>query len=188
MLWQRRLDEHPDARITGAPVPYGQRLYVPVSSLEELSAAAPGYECCKFRGSVAVLDITDGKLIWQTYTIDEKAQPYRKAKDGTQLYGPAGGAVWSAPTLDPKRNLIYVGTGNSYTDVPLPRTNSILALDMGTGAIRWVNQVLPRDNYIVGCDAPNTAGRGIARRRWAPTLISARLPSCAHCQTASRCC
>src|SRR6185503_13178355 len=88
LLWKSRLDEHPSARISGAPVFYKDKLYVPVSSLEELAAAAPGYECCKFRGSVAALDAHDGKVIWQTYTIDERAKPYRKTKDGTQLYGP----------------------------------------------------------------------------------------------------
>jgi polyvinyl alcohol dehydrogenase (cytochrome) len=159
-LWKKRLDAHPDARITGAPVLYGERLYVPVSSLEELSAAAPGYECCKFRGSVAALDARDGKVIWQTYTIEQQARPYRKSDSGTDLYGPAGGSVWSAPTLDPKRNLLYVGTGNSYTDVPTTHTDSILALDMSTGAIRWANQLHAGDNYVVGCESPDTAGKG----------------------------
>jgi polyvinyl alcohol dehydrogenase (cytochrome) len=159
-LWKSKLDLHPDARITGAPVVHEQRLYVPVASLEELSAPAPHYECCKFRGSVAALAAGDGHVIWQTYMIDEKARPYRKAPDGTQLYGPAGGSVWSAPTLDPKNNLLYVGTGNSYTDVPTERTDSILALEMSTGAIRWVNQLHPADNYIVGCDTASSAGQG----------------------------
>src|SRR5262249_50537235 len=151
-VWKKRLDEHPAARISGAPVFFGTRLYVPVSSLEELAAIAPGYECCKFRGSVAALEARDGTLVWQTYTIAEKAKPYRKAKDGTQLFGPAGGAVWSAPTIDKERKLLYVGTGNSYTDVPVPLTNSILALDMLSGKIAWSNQVLAEDNYIVGCE------------------------------------
>lgn len=31
-LWELRLDRHPDARITGAPVFYHERVYVPVSS------------------------------------------------------------------------------------------------------------------------------------------------------------
>jgi polyvinyl alcohol dehydrogenase (cytochrome) len=159
-LWKMRLDRHPDARITGAPVSYGQRLYVPLSSLEELSAAAPGYECCKFRGGVAALDARTGKLLWQTFTIGQEPAPYKKAENGTQLYGPAGGSVWSAPTLDPKRHLLYVGTGNSYTDVPTARTDSILALDMSTGAVRWANQLHAKDNYVVGCDSPDTAGKG----------------------------
>jgi polyvinyl alcohol dehydrogenase (cytochrome) len=159
-IWKTRLDQHPDARITGSPVMHGERLYVPVSSLEELSAAAPGYECCTFRGSVAALSARDGKVIWQTYTIGRKARPYRKTENGTNLYGPAGGSVWSAPTLDPKRNLLYVGTGNSYTDVPTKRTDSILAFDMRTGAIRWTNQLHPGDNYVVGCESPDMAGKG----------------------------
>ncbi len=160
LIWKRRLDRHPDARITGAPVFYDGRLYVPVSSLEELSAPAAGYECCTFRGSVASLDARDGKVVWQTYTIDQVPKPYRRNENGTQLHGPAGGSVWSAPTLDPSRNLLYVGTGNSYTDVPTEHTDSILALDMSTGAIRWVNQLRPKDNYIVGCDSPESAGKG----------------------------
>jgi polyvinyl alcohol dehydrogenase (cytochrome) len=152
LVWKTRLDEHPAARITGSPVFSGTRLYVPVSSLEEVSATAPGYECCKFRGSVAALDAKNGRLIWQTYTIDAKAAPYRKAKDGTQLYGPAGGAVWTAPTVDPRRKLLYVGAGNSYTDVPAPRTDSILALRQGDGHIAWVYQFTANDNYVVGCE------------------------------------
>jgi polyvinyl alcohol dehydrogenase (cytochrome) len=160
LIWKKKLDAHPDARITGAPVFYDQRLYVPVSSLEELSGGAPSYECCKFRGSVAALDARDGKVLWQTYTIDQPAQPYRKTANGTQLYGPAGGSVWSAPTLDPKHNVLYVGTGNSYTDVPTAHTDSILALEMSSGAIRWVNQLRTKDNYVVGCESPASAGKG----------------------------
>jgi polyvinyl alcohol dehydrogenase (cytochrome) len=160
LLWKRKLDQHPDARITGAPVFHEQRLYVPVSSLEELSAPAQGYECCKFRGSVAALDARDGTVLWQTYTIDRKPAPYRKTANGTQLYGPAGGSVWSAPTLDPKRNQLYVGTGNSYTDVPTAHTDSVMALDLHTGAIRWANQLRANDNYIVGCETPDRAGQG----------------------------
>ena len=152
LLWKQRLDAHPSARISGAPVPYEGKLYVPVSSLEELAAVTPGYPCCTFRGSVAALQASDGKVLWQTYTIDKKAAPARKASDGTQLYGPAGVAVWSAPTLDPKRKALYVGTGNSYTDETAPHANSILAMSMETGRILWANQVRAQDNYIVGCD------------------------------------
>ena len=137
LLWKRQLDVHPAARITGAPVFYAQRLYVPVSSLEELSAPTPNYECCKFRGSVAALDLATGRVLWRTYTIAQAPHPYRKSASGTQLYGPAGGSVWSAPTLDPSHDLLYVGTGNSYTDIPTRHTDSILALRMSTGAVAW---------------------------------------------------
>ena len=104
--------------------------------------------------------VRNGKLLWQTFTIEQQPRPYKKTENGTQLYGPAGGSVWSAPTLDPKRHLLYVGTGNSYTEVPTSRTDAILALDMSTGAVRWANQLHAKDNYVVGCDSPDTAGKG----------------------------
>jgi polyvinyl alcohol dehydrogenase (cytochrome) len=159
VLWKWRLDTHASARISGAPVYHGGRLYVPVSSLEELAALAPGYECCSFRGSVAALDAADGSLLWQRYTIEDPPLAYQRVKDRARMRGPAGGAVWSAPTIDPARGLLYFGTGNSYTDIPAPRTNAVMALEMATGAVRWVNQVLPGDNYVVGCESPDPAQR-----------------------------
>ncbi len=153
-LWKIKLDNHPVAAITGSPVLYKDRLYVPVSSVEEAISRPDKYECCKFRGSVAALDAATGKLLWQSYTIPEAPQPYKKNSAGTQLYGPAGAAVWSAPTIDPKRGVLYVGTGNSYTDVNTGNSNAIIAFELATGKIRWVAQALPKDNYIMFCDKP----------------------------------
>ena len=68
-LWRLRADEHPAATITGTPTVFEGLVYVPVSSLEVVSARFDEYECCKFRGSVLALDVLTGKRIWQTYTI-----------------------------------------------------------------------------------------------------------------------
>ena len=149
-----KLDDQPVARITGSPVLHRDRLYVPVSSIEEVTGRSDKYECCKFRGSMAALDAFTGKLIWKTYSIPEEPKPYKKNSAGTQLYGPAGAAIWSAPTLDLKRGVLYAGTGNSYTDVPTGGPDAIIAFDLATGKIRWVNQVLPNDNFLVGCRQP----------------------------------
>jgi polyvinyl alcohol dehydrogenase (cytochrome) len=153
-LWKRKLDNHPVARITGSPVLHRNRLYVPVSSIEEAIARGDKYECCKFRGSMAALDAVTGQLIWQTYSVTEEPKPYRKNSAGTQLYGPAGAAIWSAPTLDLKRGLLYAGTGNSYTDAPTGGSDAIIAFELATGKIRWINQVLPNDNFIMNCRQP----------------------------------
>src|SRR3954452_24807337 len=51
LVWKTRIEEHPAAVITGAPVLAQGRLYVPVSSFEEVIGADPAYSCCKFRGS-----------------------------------------------------------------------------------------------------------------------------------------
>ncbi len=153
-LWKINLDKHPVARITGSPVLHGNRLYVPVSSVEEAISRPDKYECCKFRGSMAALDAYTGKLIWQTYAIPDEPKPFKKNSAGTQLYGPAGAAIWSAPTLDLKRGVLYAGTGNSYTDVAAGNSDSIIAFELATGKIRWVFQALPNDNFIMNCRQP----------------------------------
>ena len=113
-LWMVKVDEHPFARVTGSPTLYGSLLYVPISSLEETAASQPGYECCTFRGSVAALDTGTGATAWKTYTVPE-AKPIGKNAAGTTLLAPAGVGVWSSPTVDRKRDVIYVATGNTYS-------------------------------------------------------------------------
>jgi polyvinyl alcohol dehydrogenase (cytochrome) len=127
------------------------RLYVPISSAEEALAANDAYECCKFRGAVVAVDAVTGKILWKTYTTSTEPKPFKKNAKGTQMYGPAGGAIWSAPTIDSKRHLVYVATGDSYTDVLYDSADAIMALDMDTGAVRWVNQLTRGDDYIIGC-------------------------------------
>jgi glucose dehydrogenase len=78
-----------------------------------VTGASPKYECCKFRGAVTALDAATGKQIWKSYTIAEAPHPVRKNKQGTQLWGPSGAAVWSSPTIDPKRHAVYVTTGDA---------------------------------------------------------------------------
>jgi polyvinyl alcohol dehydrogenase (cytochrome) len=151
LLWKTKVDDQPVALMTGSPVLDGGRLLVPISSFEEVIAQLDKYECCKFRGAIAALDAVSGKLLWKTYTTPTVAQPSRRNAKGVQMYGPAGAAVWSAPTVDAKRGLIYVGTGDSYTDVGFDTDDAILALDAKSGAIRWSAQLAKDDNYIDGC-------------------------------------
>ena len=160
-LWTRKVDDHPAARATGAPTLHAGRLYVVTSGVsEETAAAMPDYECCKFRGSLTALDANTGTVIWKTYTVDE---PKRRgtSSSGKPLWGPAGSPIWSAPTIDTKRGLIYAATGNAYAD-PAPRTSdSIVAFALDTGKIRWINQIRP-DVWILGCDAQSTGGNANA--------------------------
>ncbi len=76
--------------------------------------------------------------------------------------GPAGGSVWNAPTIDHKRGVLYVGDGNDYTDVDAPLTDSVLALDLKDGKVRWSRQMLKQDHWSAGCTmggpCPENAG------------------------------
>ena len=154
LLWKTKVEDHLLSRITGSPVLYRNRLYVPVSSFEETAGRDSKYECCKFRGSIVALDAYTGKIVWKSFTVQDEPKPFKKNSTGTQMYGPAGGAVWSAPTIDLKRGVIYAATGNSYTDAPTGHSDAIMAFDLESGKLRWAMQVTPKDNFLVGCRQP----------------------------------
>jgi polyvinyl alcohol dehydrogenase (cytochrome) len=149
-LWTRKVDEHPLVRLTGSPALYQDRLYVPTSSYEE-GGKPPGYSCCTFRGSIVALDTRDGGVIWKSYTIAEEPRLLRAYADGTELRGPSGGAIWSAPTIDVKRGALYVGVGNTYSGRAQPTTDAVLAFDLKTGAMRWARQMAPSTPDVFGC-------------------------------------
>jgi polyvinyl alcohol dehydrogenase (cytochrome) len=152
-LWRSApLETNAVAGITGSPVISGGQVFVPLTSGEEGAARQPTYSCCSFQGSLAALDLATGKIQWQTKVITEPLHPTHKNSAGTMMQGPAGGAIWSAPTVDPKRGLVYVATGDSYTEVPTKGADAIVAMDVKTGKIRWSNQVTEADNFIVGCN------------------------------------
>jgi polyvinyl alcohol dehydrogenase (cytochrome) len=141
LLWKTQVDTHPSARIVGAPTLYNERLYVAVSSTEDAAAADPSYSCCTFRGSVAALDIGSGRTVWKSFTVLEEAQPTRKNSAGIQEFGPAGAAISSSPTVDGKRNVLYVATGSSATGIEQSLTDAVVAFDLQDGKLRWVKQL-----------------------------------------------
>lgn len=161
-LWKTKVDDHPLARMTGSPVLAGGRLLVPVSSLEEAAASQPAYGCCTFRGAVLALDPKTGKVLWKTRTITAPSKTYRRKGQDVDLYGPAGGSVWNAPTVDLKRGRLYVGVGNDYTDVDDLNTDGVMALDLKTGRKLWMRQLQAKDHWQAGCSygtvCPEDAG------------------------------
>jgi len=151
LLWKVKVDDYPLARVTGSPTLYEGVLYIPLSAREESQVADPTFVCCKFRGNVVALEAATGKRIWKTYAIEQEPQPTTKSRAGTQLWGPAGAGIWNSPTVDPKQNAIYVGTGNSYSFPSVKTTDAIMAMDMKTGKIRWVHQMTDVDIWNGGC-------------------------------------
>ena len=153
LLWKYKADDHGAARVTGSPAADNGVVYVPVSSWEETGALRPGYACCTFRGSVVALRIRDGKLLWKTYAIAQEPKQTGNT-DGRQIWGPAGAGIWSAPTIDRKRRVLYVTTGNNYSGPPVATSDAILALDLSSGRIAWSRQVTPNDVFS-GCGGEN---------------------------------
>ncbi|MBS0360672.1 MAG: PQQ-binding-like beta-propeller repeat protein [Proteobacteria bacterium] len=153
LIWKTRVDDQQEVQMTGSPVLHAGRLYIPVSSAEEAIATDDSHVCCKFRGAVVAVDAATGKVAWERF-MAAPAKPFKTNPKGQPLWGPAGAAIWGAPTIDAKRGALYVATGDSYTDAPLPMADSVVALDLKTGAVRWAQPFTTGDNYIIGCEGP----------------------------------
>jgi polyvinyl alcohol dehydrogenase (cytochrome) len=152
VIWTKKVEAHPQARITAAPTLFEGRLYVGVSSLEEAAAASPAYECCTFRGLVVAFDAASGHEEWRSYTIPHPAERTRKTDKGVQHWGPAGAAVWSSPTIDSQRRLVYVATGDAYSAPVTSGSDAVLAFDLNTGHLVWSKQLTSNDAWISGCN------------------------------------
>ena len=136
---------------------YDGKLFVPMSGTETLTGANLDYECCKSRGAVAALDANTGKVLWRVQSIPEPLRLLGENSRGKQMWGPAGASVWNTPTVDAKRKLIYVGTGNSFGRLAAETSDSILALRMEDGKMMWHHQEFAGDSFMNGCKATNAS-------------------------------
>lgn len=154
--WKIRADAHPATIITGTPTLWRGTLYVPVSSNEEAFATHPGYNCCSFRGSVVALDGATGREKWRTRLVGE---PVKRGttKDGSDWVGPSGVAVWNSPVIDAKRGQLIFATGDNYSLPDTDMSDSIMALDLATGRIKWHYQALAGDAWNVACVVKTSA-------------------------------
>jgi polyvinyl alcohol dehydrogenase (cytochrome) len=150
-LWKTTVETHPAAKLTGAPVFFEGRLYVPVSSKEEGLGGGANYACCTFRGSVVALEAASGREIWKTYVIQDEPRPTGAKPNGVPTMGPSGAAIWSPPTIDAERRALYVATGDAYSEPADKATDAVLALDLDSGAIRWIAQDTENDVWIAAC-------------------------------------
>lgn len=141
---------------TQAPIVYNGNVYVGLASSEEGAVAfIPNYPCCFSRGSFSKVDATTGAIRWQTYTVP---------------LGYSGGGVWSSTAaVDPPSNTIYITTGNNYSVPqsvkdceeaggstgqcldPSNLIDSIVALDLTTGGVKWSTGVGGFDDWNVAC-------------------------------------
>ncbi len=160
LLWRDKTDWTPTSRITGNLTAHNGTVYVPVSSLQEVLNLSKGkeYSCCTFRGSVVAYDLHSGERRWKTHTIDQQPRFLGKTQKGSNRYGPSGVVVFSAITVDDKRGLLYVPTGNQMTEPRVDESDAVIALDMRTGMKRWVASLAPEqmggaDIYHLGCEA-----------------------------------
>ncbi len=156
ILWSFKAVPHPASTITGSPILHEDTVYFPVSSLEIVLAANESYQCCTFRGAVVAVDKVTGRVKWTAYTTDKPAL-VGENKIGIPRYGPSGAPIWSSPTIDTKRGLLYVGTGENYSRPVTQTSDAIIALSLQTGAREWVQQVTLDDAWNASCGRASQA-------------------------------
>ncbi|XP_021297719.1 uncharacterized protein LOC110426746 isoform X2 [Herrania umbratica] len=170
LVWSTQLDKNPAGVITMSGTYYKRNFYVGTSSQEEELSIE---QCCIFRGSFVKLDARTGTILWQKFMLPDNFD-----KRGEY----AGAAIWgSSPPIDVRRNLVYIATGNLYsapknitdcqerqnnqTEVhahpdecvePDNHSDSILALDLDTGRIKWYHQLGGYDIWFFACNNLST--------------------------------
>jgi alcohol dehydrogenase (cytochrome c) len=97
------------------------------------------------RGFVAAYDAKTGKQDWRWDSTDPKSFEGDSWKSG-------GGMVWTTPAIDPERGLVIFSTGNPNPDLNGTHrkgdnlwTDSIVALDVNTGKLKWAYQEVKHD-------------------------------------------
>ncbi len=115
------------------------------------------------QGRVTGFDAKTGKQLWRFNTVpNAKDEPgYETWPQDQDEWKPGGGGVWSHPAYDPDLGLIYFGVGN-----PIPQwggelrggdnlfTDSAVALDAKTGAVKWHYQVIHHDIWEADLGTP----------------------------------
>jgi polyvinyl alcohol dehydrogenase (cytochrome) len=161
LIWKRRAGFDTQSSNTGSVAVHNGIVYIPISSVEVAMAFNGNYPCCTSSGGVVALDAKTGKPVW-TYRVLPKASLIGKNKKGKPVYAPSGAPVWCSPTVDAKRGLLYIGTGENYTLPATTTSDAIQALDLKTGALKWTYQGTAKDAYNLACpvmnNCPDTLG------------------------------
>lgn len=134
------------------------------------------------RGFVKAFDANDGKLLWTFHSIPEKGhegvwavndatgrnmlrdiagEKAQLAKQGGDFYKTLGGGVWMAPAVDRDTNTVFFVVGNPSPDLYGAErpgdnlyTNSIVAIDLKTGAYKWHYQYIAHDVWDLDAVSP----------------------------------
>ncbi len=151
-LQQKYPDDYPPTlnpvsigyRITTPPAHHAGTMYV-AAALSE--GHIPG-------GLVIATDSDTGAIKWVFNTIPQGPQDegWEIASDTWSDGARAGGGIWTQPAIDTALGLVYINAGNPSPDYDGSAriginlfSNSTIALDLETGALRWYYQAVHHD-------------------------------------------
>lgn len=179
LLWSTRLDDHPASQVTQSPVVADGVVYVGVSSLENVLVGIGigpfRPPCCNFRGSMLALDAETGKILWKTYTTPDNGGALDRFS-GVSVWGSspcvdkkrnrvyvATGQNYKVPEGlaacllaaaggdDLEGRLRAEEACRAEHDSPDNHFDSVLALNLKTGAIEWSQRTEGYDAWTLAC-------------------------------------
>src|SRR5262245_25598210 len=150
LLWDTEMaDWHENYNATGAPLPVGNFVVTGTSGGDE-----------GVRGFVAAFDQTTGKEVWRFWTVPAPGQPGSETWRGKGIAHP-GGTTWMTGAYDPQLDTLYWPVGNPGPDLigddrlgDNLYTDSVVALDPRTGALKWHFQFTPHDVWDYDAQEP----------------------------------
>src|SRR6516164_8581419 len=141
LLWKTKVAEAKERyAITHAPLVVKDKVIVGTAGGD---GGAPGI--------IAAFDAKTGSEVWRFNTIPKPGEPGNETWSGDS-WKRGGAAVWNTGAYDPESNLTYWGTGNPAPDWDGRSrlgdnlySDSVVALDAGTGKLKWHYQFTPHD-------------------------------------------
>lgn len=163
-VWSSDVRSHGrGVRLTGGMVLHKDKVFVPVSASGVSQGGTPSFECCVGHGEIVTLDAATGNINWVYHTMPEAEYTGEVSSIGVRLRGPSGAPIWSTPTVDAKRNSLYITTGENTSHPATNTSDAVIALDLDTGAEKWAFQGMVHDVYnsacgrVAGPNCPNQA-------------------------------
>jgi alcohol dehydrogenase (cytochrome c) len=142
-VWETKIADYKDGySVTAAPLAVRDKIVVGISGGE-----------FGIRGFLDAYDAVTGKLAWRFNTIPEPGRPGSETWTG-DAWKTGGGPTWVTGSFDPQLGLLYWGVGNPSPDFngdvrPGDNlyTNSVVALDIESGELKWHFQFTPHDEH-----------------------------------------
>jgi len=130
----------------------GETITMPPMIAGDLVIIGPAGSENNVQGWVGAFRLADGAPVWRFNIVPKPGEPGYETWEAAPEFPIGGGGVWTAPTLDRKTGELYVAATNPAPDFPAEKrgganlyTNSLLALDVQTGRLRWYDQLVPAD-------------------------------------------